>query len=231
MQLNIKNLIRAGLVCLLLTSVAAAGPLSLETDVTTGLPGWHGTVNPLTNPGVDWNGSKILATVEYAVYAPGKFDQSVNLGNPSDPSLDNDYVYAYEVISPTLGLQSMTITTAANSVPYSYLSTNHIDGWSAPNGGQVPSPAVFIANATTITNAKWSFVPTLTAGTGYSNILFFTSPYGPRMNSVAISGGGSILNTANLPSPNPVPEPTTLTIAAIAAAFLLAAGRLRRRAA
>ena len=226
MQLNITNLTRAGVVCLLLTSVAAAGQLSLETDVTTGLPGWHSTVNPLTNPGVDWNGNKILARIDYAVYAPGKFDQSVALGNPGDPSFDADYVYAYEISGSSAPVVSLTISTAPGAIPLSYVGTNHVDNWTA-NLGQAPNISAFIGS---VSNAKWTFTTQLPATTGFSNILFFTSPFGPRFNNAALSGGGTLINTTSLPSPM-VPEPTTLTIAAIAAAFLLAAGRLRRRAA
>ena len=222
MQLNITKLGRAALLSLLLTSVAAAGPLAAETDGTTGLPGWHGTQST-------WNSlTKIQATVEYAVYAPGMFDQSVLLGNPADPSFDSDYVYAYEVsLVTTAPLVYLSVSTVAGAIPMSYVGTNHVDSWSSPNLGQAPSTEIFNAGATVV-NARWSFSPTLPLSTGYSTILFFTSPFGPQFNNAAISGGGTQINTTTLPSP--VPEPATLTLAAIALVFLLAVGRRRRHA-
>ena len=225
MQMNITILSRAALLCLLLTSVAAAGPLSLETDGTTGLPGWHATQST-------WNSAtKIKATIEYAVYAPGMFDQSVLLGNPADPSFDLDYVYAYEVsLVTTAPLLYLSVSTVAGVIPMSYVGTNRVDSWSSPNGGQAPITEIFNAGVSVV-NARWSFSPTVPLSTGYSTILFFTSPFGPQFNNAAISGGGSQINTTTLPSPNPVPEPTTLTLAAIAVVSLFAARRLRRHAA
>ncbi len=224
MPMNITILSRAALLCLLLTSASAAGPLSLETDATTGLPGWHATQST-------WNSAtKIQATVEYAVYAPGMFDQSVLLGNPADPSFDSDYVYAYEVsLVTTTPLLYLSVSTVAGAIPMSYVGTNRVDSWSSPNGGQAPNTEIFNAGVSVV-NARWSFSsPTLPVSTGYSTILFFTSPFGPQFNNAAISGGGNQINTTTLPSP--VPEPTTLTLAAIAVVSLFAARRLRRHAA
>jgi len=38
------------------------------------------------------------ATVDYAVFAPGMFNNSVLLGLPNDPSNDTQFVYAYQII-------------------------------------------------------------------------------------------------------------------------------------
>lgn len=223
MQLNITNLSRAALLSLLLTGMAAAGPLALETDGTTGLPGWHGTQTT-------WiSALKIQATVEYAVYAPGMFDQSALLGNPVDPSFDSNYVYAYEVSAPTAPLQYLSVSTVPGAIPLSYVGSGQVDNWTSPNLGQAPNAEIFNAGVSVV-NARWTFnSPLLPATTGFSNILFFTSPFGPQWNNAAISGGGSQINTTSLPSP--VPEPATLTLAAIALVFLLAVGRRRRQAA
>ena len=227
MQMNITILSRAALLSLLLTSVAAAGPLSLETDATTGLPGWHATQTLWNAPAIP---PKIQATIEYAVYAPGMFDQSVLLGNPVDPSFDSDYVYAYEVsLVTTAPLLFLSVSTVAGAIPMSYVGTNHVDSWSSPNAGQAPSAEIFNAGVSVV-NARWSFSPTLPLSTGYSTILFFTSPFGPQFNNASISGGGTQINTTTLPSPA-VPEPATLTLAAIAVVSLFAARRLRRHAA
>jgi len=222
MQLTISNLSRAALLSLLLSGVAAAGPLALETDGTTGLPGWHGTQTT-------WNSAlKVQATIEYAVYAPGMFDQSVLLGNPVDISLDSDYVYAYEVSAATAPLVFLSISTVPGAIPMSYVGTGHVDNWTSPNLGQAPNAEIFNAGVSVV-NARWTFnSPLLPDTTGFSNILFFTSPFGPQWNNASISAGGIQINTTTLPSP--VPEPATLTLAAIALVFLLAVGRRRRQA-
>jgi hypothetical protein len=220
MQLKIAKLAFAGVLFLSLTAAALAGPL------------------PLDPAGISWaQGSKIIssakitATVEYSVYAPGQFSSSLALGNPADPSLGADYVYAYEVFSSSVPFKDLTIATVSGSIPLAYAGTNHVDNVFAPNGGTAPTAEIFnvAISPSRIINAKWTFSTAIDAGTGFSNILFFTSPYSPQFNTASISGGGTNLASSTLPSP--IPEPATVTLAAVAAACLLAARRFRSRTA
>src|SRR4029079_7940343 len=160
--------------------------------------------------------------------APGMFDQSLALGNPPDPSFDANYVYAYEGSNSTAPFLFLSVSTVAGAIPLAYVGSNQVDDWTSTNGGQAPSTEIFNAGATVV-NARWSFNPLLATGTGFSNILYFTSPFGPQNNNASISGGGTQINSTTLPSP--VPEPASMTLAAIAMVFLLAVGRRRRLAA
>ncbi len=218
MQSKIVGLALAGILFLTLATAVMAGPLPTDP---AGMAAWQGSKVI--------SSAKITATVEYSVYAPGQFDMSTALGFPTDPSLDSDYVYAYEVFSSSVPFKDLTIATISGSVPLAYAGTNHVDNVFAPNGGTAPNSEIF--NVATlpdrIINAKWTFSTALDASTGFSNILYFTSPYGPTFNTASISGGGTNLASSTLPSP--VPEPATVTLAAIAAACLLAARRFRSR--
>jgi hypothetical protein len=220
MQLKIASLTLAGILFLTWTAAAVAGPL------------------PLDPAGISWaqgskviSSAKITATVEYSVYAPGQFSSSLALGNPADPSFGADYVYAYEVFSSSVPFKDLTIATVSGSVPLSYAGTNHVDNVFAPNGGTAPDAEIFnvAISPSRIINAKWTFSAGLPSGTGFSNILYFTSPFAPRFNTASISGGGTNLASSTLPSP--IPEPATVMLAAVAAACLLAARRFRSRTA
>jgi hypothetical protein len=218
MQLNIANLTRAGFLFLLLALMASAvkaGPLPTDP---AGIAAWQGSKVI--------SSAKITATVEYSVYAPGQFDMSAALGFPTDPSLDADYVYAYEVFSSSVPFKDLTIATLAGSIPNVYAGTNHVDNVFAPNGGTAPGASVFNISDH-IFNAKWTYSTPFDTGTGFSNILYFTSPFGPTFNTASISGGSINLATSTLPSP--VPEPATVMLAAIAAACLLGVRRFRSR--
>lgn len=224
MQLKIANLTRASFLCLLFALVATLSSTAMAGPLPTDPAGMGGV----------WQGSKVIsstkitATVEYAVYAPGQFDQSglAFLNFPADPSLDADYVYAYEVFSSSIPFKDLTVATLAGSVPNAYWNTNHVDNVFAPNGGTAPTAEIFNLSDH-IFNAKWTFGTPFATGTGFSNILYFTSPFGPTFNTASISGGSTNLASSTLPSP--VPEPATVMLAAIAAACLLGVRRFRSR--
>lgn len=215
---SIANLSAAGFAVLLLAGIAAAGPLPTDPNA---IPGWQGS-KVLTS-------AKITATVEYAVYAPGDFDTSLALDTPVDPSLDSDYVYAYEVFAGALPVKDLTVQTTLGAIPMSYVGTNHIDHYSFnPELGTAPNNWFFNTgtNPTRVTNAKWTSSLGIPSG-GHSDILFFTSPFPPQFLTSSISGGGTNIATSTLPSP--IPEPTTAALSVIAAVCLFAARRLRAR--
>jgi hypothetical protein len=213
MQGNVMNLFRAGLAVLLVSGTAYGG--FLPTDPAA-MSAWQNS-KVISAP------SKISATVEYAVYAPGQFANSAALGFPTDPSGGTDYVYAYEVYATSPAVKDLTVQTTAGAVPPS--STN-IGDWMAADGG-LSATGVFnlSADLSRVANAKW------TRSTGilntHSDVLYFTSAFAPHLATASISGGGSLVATGQLPSP--IPEPTAAALAAITAVCLLGAMRVRRR--
>jgi hypothetical protein len=229
MQWIIANSCRAALLMFLLASAAIAGPL--PTDPAA-IAGWKGSQLFTT--------TKITATVEYAVYAPGQFSASAALGSPVDPSGGSDWVYAYEIFATNTPVLTLTVGIQPGNVPASYVGTNRIgDLPFSPELGESPDSGttnVFYNWSTSllaINNARWT---NATNGSNpdlwknnHSTVLFFTAPFGPQWRVSTISGGSTAVNSQNLPSP--VPEPGTAVMAAIAAAFLLAAQWRRRRSA
>jgi hypothetical protein len=86
------------------------------------------------------------------------------------------------------------------------------------------------------TNVKWQYpltpIPVLLLTGGHSTILLFTSPQPPALDKSSFTTSSGDTNPAGVnfvPSPAPVPEPSTLILAAVAVCGLLATGYLRRR--
>ncbi|MGA2799196.1 MAG: PEP-CTERM sorting domain-containing protein, partial [Thermoguttaceae bacterium] len=62
-----------------------------------------------------------------------------------------------------------------------------------------------------------------------SNILYFTSPFGPGTATATLVGGpGANINDPNNEPPSPVPEPGTGVLMIIGAVILLLASAVRR---
>jgi hypothetical protein len=199
------------------------GPLPEDAAA---MPLWQGSAE---FDGQNATGSATVhAIVEYAVYAPGAFDDSLDLNTPLDPSGGEHYVYAYQVFniggeSTDTRVSTLSVDLVPDVVPPGDSFVGHDSGV----GGFAPISSVFVG--VNRTNVKWTFSPTgtlhLLIGEN-SNILYFTSPYGPQWLHGTVGGTQASADTQPLPSP--VPEPATIALAATAALGLLAARYFRR---
>jgi len=79
--------------------------------------------------------------------------------------------------------------------------------------GQAPGGESFSS-----TSAVWDFTAANVGLGANSDILLFTSPHPPTMQSASVGGGG-LATSHNLPSP--IPEPTTLILLGIGALALV----------
>ncbi len=206
-------------VVLACSSAAMASWLPFDGNaLTSGTTTWRGTV-----PFVFSLGSGTLAVnVDYAVYAPGQFGTSTELGNPTDPSGGNDYVYAYEIWNNTGGNQGVASFTVG-LVPSNPEPANQ-GSVSDPSNAGVPPLNYDFSNGSQ--SAVWSYGTSTPLAVGkYSNILIYTSPYPPEWDSATVQSANALFNTESLPSP--VPEPATGTLLGIAAVLLVMARRVR----
>lgn len=214
---------------------AVAGPL--PTDPAA-LPAWQGTEN-FNNFVVIPDVPDIIldANVDYAVYAPGTFSTSAALGNPTDPSDGAQFVYAYQVFANPNGNRPVEFFSVGFSD-----AVDGVDELEQPqNIGFLTGFAVppFMAQAefnpdsdpeTVKSAANWEFPtnggldPAISAN---SDVLIYTSPFGPEWDSASVQGGG-LSASEPLPSPIGIPEPATLVLALLAAAALVFYQRLGR---
>ncbi len=209
------------LVLLATSRVASAGLLPGDANA---MASWQGTQLLTRTVG----SSVVKAEVDYAVYAPGQFGASSDLGFPAglDPSGGADYVYAYEVYNdPTATISLIQFSVGITKFDVPTNSTNIGHDPATIDLGMAPDIWHFNPTTGDPTSALWFFTSTTLAPGSHSDIVFFTSPFGPTMHSSSVLG--SFTATANLPSP--VPEPGTITLSTIAVVCVLAASCLRRR--
>jgi hypothetical protein len=224
MHMNVATLFRAAVVLVLLTGVAAAGPLPLDPN-GMGAP-WQGTASFSGTTGAN----TLNAQVDYAVYAPGQFGTSAALGapghTPADPSGGADYVYAYEIFNGvpagTVIDLNLSVGLASGAIPNG--STNITNDPGTPAGGVAPSLSQFIPGSDPEQAAKWSYTTGLAVG-AHSDILIFTSPFPPQFFLSSMQGGHATI--ASSPLPSPTPEPATATLSIIGVVCLLVARHLR----
>jgi hypothetical protein len=198
------------------------------SDGTTTWSGSQAFYNP-----VDPGSLVISATVDYAVYAPGKFQES--FGTATTLTDTSDYVYAYQLFDGNVA-GNTTIST------FSVGFTGHYDGEGGnklpANIGYVPdfpgSPAGVQPSTSQFgppgvaQQAQWLFIntPAPVPPGGYSDVLIYTSPYPPHFDSGTVASGG---DSAIEPLPSPVPEPATALLLPVAAVWLLAVRVFRRK--
>ena len=194
------------------------------------LPAWQGTqAFSSLFPGFSYD-----ADVDFAVYAPSTFSTSLALGFPLDPSGGSHYVYAYQA------------TKTGGNVPISLLSIGFQDlapegdgiddlelpdnigflaGFSSPAAAPTPNFNPDNLPATTKTSAFYEF--SLAAVNDMTDILLYTSPFGPEWDRSSVAGG-PLINFQALPSPE-APEPGTLTLGILAMVMFMACRVWRRR--
>lgn len=209
----------AAAVCVALSALRAeGGPLPTDPHAMGGVNQGQAVFPTVTIAGT----FSISAEVDFAVYAPGKF----NLSFPGqDPSGGAQWVYAYEVDNTALGpgpsaIQFFSVgILPVNGGPPAAAAANIENLPLVP--GTAPGGSSFSS-----TSAVWDFTANNLALNANTDILLFTSPHPPTMQAASVQGGG--LGTShNLPSP--IPEPSTfVSLGAGAFVALVLLGRKRR---
>jgi hypothetical protein len=215
---------------------AVAGPL--PTDPVA-MSAWQGTEN-FNNFVVLPDISDIIldANVDYAVYAPGTFSTSAALGNPTDPSGGTQYVYAYQAFANPNGNRPVATLTVGftdavdgNDEAEQPQNIGFLPGLADPPSAPVPAFSPDNNPETVKLSALWEFPinggldPALPAN---SDVLIYTSPFGPEWDVASVQGGG-LSSSESLPSPIGIPEPAALVLALLAAAAMVFYQRLGRR--
>jgi hypothetical protein len=208
----------------------------VQADTLVGDPhamsGFDGTV-PMTGAK---HGYSLVASVDYAVYAPGSFDLSF----PGDDLGDNgSYVYAYQLFnSGTSNVSIATFSVGLN--PAAEVANQEQLADPISPAGDPSQPPGFTSSDPT--SAVWYFNGlngSVTVNPGdKSEILIFTSPYAPTWASTAMMASHSL--SAQTPSsgtpgqgngiPSPIPEPSTMLLLVGAALGLLGFARWQKRA-
>jgi hypothetical protein len=160
-------------------------------------------------------------TVDYVVFAPGKFQQAFP-GSSYSPS-PTELVYAYQTVNTGSSDASTLQVAIADGHP-----ADTIGSFSLGDSTQVtPSTVDFQSLGPGFSNsAYWLFQsPTIPSG-GLSVGLAYASPDTPeqQFGSLINSGLASVADPLPAPSTSPVPEPSTL-ILLVATAIVLGLGR------
>jgi len=178
--------------------IATTAKAELITYFSNALSGWSGTTT-FSSAG------KLFVDVEYAVYAPGSFDANFPGKDPSD---NNQYVYAYQLINnatSTDNIQKITLGLDSLALP---ANISEIDDPNLPSG-TVSNPSF---TGSPPGSAAWTYTTDVNVQPGgKSKILIFTSPNGPKLASSTMRGF-AVGVIGNVPGglPSPVPEPAAL---------------------
>jgi hypothetical protein len=223
MRRSVERLLYAIAALALLASSASGGALLGDgAAVLSGTEAFPGTF------------SKLNATVEYAVYAPGAFGSSAALlspGNAAEPSNGAQFVYAYEIFNPAKGSVAISSFSVGLFDNPDVITDLTFKGYLANAGGTAPFKSEFIPTTALpgdVQNVKFSFGSpgtTIPLG-GHSHYLLFTSPYEPGSKNSSIIGIGDLSNKL---LPSPIPEPSTALLGLIGGLSLLAIAGYRRR--
>jgi len=224
-----------------LSSLAHAELMS--TDTVNAIPGWY--ANEPIHFTEDSNEEVVDGSIDYAVYAPGNF----NLSFPGqDPSGGSEYVYRYQLHNNagtstdymkklTVGLVGLVAITDAANCEWIEPNTGPY-----PSGGVAPSASQVGIIGDPPTSAIWGYKASAPISPGSdSKMLIFTSPYSPTFQVASVlsqslinhrvDNGGNQYNwwEGQLPSPDPVPEPSSLFCLLASAGFFIVYRVLRRK--
>lgn len=214
------------------TSAAVAGMLAttnlaLNDGLGPDAGRWRGSAAIDVDP-VPVFGDEIEAVVDWAAFAPGKFQLYLNANHPGavDPSAPGEVVYAYEVFSVAAaspGISVLTVGVDAADARGTISAPTSV----ALTGGEVPS-----GGGDQGTSMAWNF-SSITAGEK-SRILVFSSIFAPQLDQLMVMSGLA----SEIPSPlvasisdrlftNEIPEPASLVLLAFGAGVMLAGRRFR----
>jgi hypothetical protein len=188
----------------------------------------------------------IFGEIEYAVFREDVFAAlypaaDTPNGALSDSNLgsENGFVYAFQVRdngSTTQGITQFSAGLADVGAPI----LNPTIGWgdgvnenelvvtgdssSVAGTGAAPSSLSITSGTNGASSARFNWAsPNQLKGTmgnpnsGWSAILFYTSPYGPRWDNAASTGGGGFGLSAPIPGPEiGIPEPASFALATFA---------------
>lgn len=208
------RLVAGGLLLLAWFSAQATADIMNDPN---GMAGWKGEVNCYFQMSI-WLTN---ADVQYCVYEGSAAFLASFPGETLDPGQSDHYFYAYEVFND--------LDPAADAV--SYLSVG-LDGDEQATDadfvdGAGVNPSNFVNNNF---NRGWDLLDPKVAypdppdDPGYSDVLYFSSPFGP--GDWATSHVKGIYPAGNL-LPSPTPEPSTIALLVVGAA--LASKRRRGR--
>ena len=209
--------------------LGSSGTASASTLATTAyaLGPWQGSHSYVAAGVLSQN---LDATVEFAVFAPGDFQDFLSTENNInfvDPA-PSEFIYAYQITpitEATAGISIFTVglnsneSTGIEGVSFIPMGTNH--------GGYSPLPAadpLLVGGGPGVSDSsQWNFAGSI--GTGQaSGILFYSSPQGPEFGFSQVTAGTATTQQANS-LPNPVPEPATLVLGLAAVLGLMARRR------
>lgn len=196
------NVCVIGTVC----ALAAAGPLASDP-------------NALFYDGTLWRGSVVFdsgagelqATVDYCIYAPGKFSYPGSGYTPTP----GEFVYAYQIYSTGWKVPVITFTLAMLESN----EANNIGDFDMGTGGAATNNAWWDDPNSPMT-ANWDWNPGMPNGV-HSKGLAYSSINAPLWWIGTVTDGG-YLDSQFVPSPSDViPEPTALALLALGGAKLL----------
>jgi hypothetical protein len=196
----------------LLLAGSANGTIVLSAD-TNAIPAWHGSVrytnvDPIYNP-------QLAVDVNYAVYAPGRFNASFP---GQDPTAGTEFIYAYQVLNnltPHPGWpiwQGNEDYVTKFSVGMTQLDELPSNAGYVVGTGQAPS-----SSNLPLGSAGWTYRSSsnkLIYGST-SAVLYYASPFGPEWDDGTVKGYNAV--TIPLSMPSPTPEPASLSVLVIGA--------------
>ncbi|NOY43820.1 MAG: PEP-CTERM sorting domain-containing protein [Planctomycetes bacterium] len=231
-------------VVMVTATVAQAGILATSGNAMSGFQG-------TTNLSDSFFFNDVNADIDYAAFAPGKFDDfltefSIGFTNPVSPT---SYVYAYQIqmLTPTDPMADvfsvgLVFSEGVEGLAPSFIpvTTPGAVGNIDPTGALTILPTEYVGGANP-TSALWNFKattgPSSIEGTldegDFSAILFFSATNGPKYDSAQITAGlasgksdfGDLEGTG---VPVPAPEPGSLLLLSLGSFGLLALGRRKR---
>ena len=218
-----------GIVCLMSTAAGSLQAGILPThpnayvDNTTFI--WRGTANY----SVTVFTHKMIANVEYAVFAPGTLPAGIG----ADPSGGDHFVYVYQLFNDlgtgaNKGILNLTVGFDSDA-PYNPGQPSNLGSINVAGGQDTTSARYIPVSGSPKTSVLWDWSPgSLMPGPGkWSDYLIFTSPFRPEFTNGAMQGQNSLVQSKPLPSP--IPEPGAFTLGCLGAAALALVHAAKRR--
>jgi len=196
------------LLAVVLPSMPVRADIMLQTDNNAVLHGYNDFYKSNSD------GTKIIAGhIDYAVYAPAQFSQSFS---NADSSTLSNFVYAYQIFSSSSSsdyIKTLSVGLAGDEQTV-------FTGWLGGTSGVAPSANNF--SGTPRTSDVWNFNTTRITHDTNSEILYFTSPFGPDpLEYRATLAAGTVAANWTGTLPNPAPEPATLSVLALSGGLFL----------